>query len=288
MLGCSLALADIQIAQGRLGDAARTFESGLRWTAEHPGLRGAADMHVGLSEVLIERNDLDAAARHLQVSDELGEHAGLPQNPYRWRVATARLRAAAGRPRRAHSSCSTRRHRSTTPTSPRPCDRSPPSGRGCIWRRATSPPRSRWAADRGLGADDDLSYVREYEHVTLARMLLAQHAVEHDAGSLEKAITLLHRLLAAAEEGHRAGSAIEVLTLLATAHRARGDVAAATAALEDAVRRAEPEGYVRVFLDAGPAVAALLRDIGEHRTARATGAGRHRTRRRPLQRWHPG
>ena len=96
MLGCSLALADIQIAQGRLGDATRTFESGLRWTTEHPGLRGAADMHVGLSEVLIERNDLDAAARHLQASTELGEHAGLPQHAYRWRVATARLRHARG------------------------------------------------------------------------------------------------------------------------------------------------------------------------------------------------
>ena len=96
MLGCSLALADIQIAQGRLSDATRTFESGLRWTTEHPGLRGAADMHVGLSEVLIERNDLDAAARHLEASTELGEHAGLPQHAYRWRVATARLRRARG------------------------------------------------------------------------------------------------------------------------------------------------------------------------------------------------
>ncbi len=62
MLGCSLALADIQIAQGKLTDAKRTFDTGLRWTTEHPGLRGAADMHAGLSEVLIERNDLDAAA----------------------------------------------------------------------------------------------------------------------------------------------------------------------------------------------------------------------------------
>ena len=91
MLGCSLALADIQIALGRLSDAKRTFESGLRWTTEHPGLRGAADMHAGLSEVLIERNDLDAAARHLETSNDLGESAGLPQHAYRWRVVMARL-----------------------------------------------------------------------------------------------------------------------------------------------------------------------------------------------------
>ena len=59
-------------------------------------LRGTADMYVGMSEVLRERNDLPAATRHLLRSQELGEHIGLPQNPYRWRVAMARIREAEG------------------------------------------------------------------------------------------------------------------------------------------------------------------------------------------------
>lgn|GEM_PF-2488474 len=95
-MGCSLALADIQITQGRLQEAQRTFESALRHTAADPGLRGAADMHVGLSLLAVERNDLDTAADHLGSSAELGEHMGLPQRPYRWRVATARLHEARG------------------------------------------------------------------------------------------------------------------------------------------------------------------------------------------------
>ena len=53
-------------------------------------------MHVGLSEVLLERNELADADEHLQVSADLGEDAGLPQHPYRSRVATARLRHAHG------------------------------------------------------------------------------------------------------------------------------------------------------------------------------------------------
>ncbi len=57
---------------------------------------GRADMHVGMSELLRERNDLDAAQQHLQTSSELGEHAGLPQNAYRSRVALARIRQAQG------------------------------------------------------------------------------------------------------------------------------------------------------------------------------------------------
>ena len=55
-------------------------------------LRGTADMHVGMSEIHRERNDLPAATRYLLRSQELGEHVGLPQNPYRWRVAMARIR----------------------------------------------------------------------------------------------------------------------------------------------------------------------------------------------------
>ena len=53
-------------------------------------------MHVGLSELAIERNELDAAARHLEASADLGEHLGLPQHAYRWRVATAHLHHARG------------------------------------------------------------------------------------------------------------------------------------------------------------------------------------------------
>ena len=263
MLGCSLALADIQIAQGRLGDAARTFETGLRWTTEHPGLRGAADMHVGLSEVLIERNDLDAAARHLEAGTELGEHAGLPQNAYRRRVAMARLRHAHGDLdgalqllEEAEPLCNT--------------DFSPPVRPVAALRAREQLARGDldaalgWATEHGLTAEDDLDYVDEFAHVTFARTLLARHASEHDARSLTDALTVLNRLLSAAEDGHRTGSAIEILTLLAIAHRAGDDAPAAAAALEDALRRAEPEGYIRVFLDGGPAVVALLRSVASH------------------------
>ena len=97
-LGLFLALADILIVQGRLGEAMRTYRRGLEVAAGQAPLvlRGAADMHVGMSELLRERNDLDAAQQHLQTSTELGEHAGLPQNAYRSRVALARIRQAQG------------------------------------------------------------------------------------------------------------------------------------------------------------------------------------------------
>ena len=99
-VGCAIALADIRIEQGRLRDAMRTYERGLRLATEHRpiALRGAADMHVGMSERFLERDDLDAAVQHLVISKEMGEHLGSRQNPYRWCVAMARMRAAEGDP----------------------------------------------------------------------------------------------------------------------------------------------------------------------------------------------
>ena len=98
ILGCSVALADIRITQGRLGEAMRTYEQALQLAAEQGGpvLRGTADVHVGLSELHRERDDLHAAKQHLLKSQELGEHTGLPQHRYRWRVAMARVAEAEG------------------------------------------------------------------------------------------------------------------------------------------------------------------------------------------------
>ena len=76
----------------------RTYEQALQLAAEQPGtvLRGTADMYVGMSQIACERGDLHAAGRYLLRSQELGEHIGLLQNPYRWRVAMARIRESEG------------------------------------------------------------------------------------------------------------------------------------------------------------------------------------------------
>lgn len=98
LTGCAMGMADIRITQGRLDDAMDTYNSVLRILTEHgePGMRGVVDMHVGMSELLCERNDLDGARQHLQRSVELGGHLGFPQNPYRSRAAAARIREAEG------------------------------------------------------------------------------------------------------------------------------------------------------------------------------------------------
>lgn len=115
-----------------------------------------------------------------------------------------------------------------------------------------------WARAQSLSAQDELSYGREFEHITLARVLLAQSQSNRAEASRLDAIGLLKRLLQAAEAGERRGSAIEILVLLSLAHQAQGDIPAALVPLERALTLAESEGYVRTFVDEGPAMARLL------------------------------
>jgi LuxR family maltose regulon positive regulatory protein len=253
LLGVSLGLADIQIAQGRLADAKRTYESALVHAARQPGVRGAADMYVGLSQLLLEFNELDAAADHLRISSELGEHAGLPQHPYRWRLATARLRQALGDVDGALELLDAAERVYNSDFSPpiRPVAAVKARMQLTIGDVASA---RRWATERSLSADDQLSYVREYEHITLARAMLAD-----GRDRATETTRFLERILDAARIGQRLGSVVETLTLLAVCHAAGGDRVGAIVAVDEALELAAPEGYVRLFLDAGPALVDLLR-----------------------------
>ena len=149
--------------------------------------------------------------------------------------------------------------------------------------RAARCPRLRRRGPRlgggpGLSADDELSYLREYEHVTLARVLLARHTAAGDRDDSARGHSRCwQRLLAAAEAGGRTGTVIEILVLQALAHQADGDTPRALAHLERALSLAEPEGYVRVFAAEGPPMAVLLRHAGRPSSARApTFAARRR------------
>ncbi len=266
--GCAIALADIRITQGRLGEALRTYEQALQLGSEQSGsvLRGTADMYVGMSELHRERDDIPAATRDLLRSQELGEHTGLPQNPYRWRVAMARIREAEGDLDGALDLLNEAERLYVSDFFPnvRPI----PATRARVWvAQGRLGEALGWARQRGLFVGDDLSYLSEFEHITLARVLLAQYAVEREARLLDEATGLLERLLRAAEEGARTGSAIEILVLRALACQALGDIPVALASLQRALTLSEPEGYVRIFIDQGPAMASLLRAATKQRIA---------------------
>ena len=241
VIGCGLALADIRLAQGRLAEALAVYERGLTLATGQGGrvLRGAADMHVGISTIFLERDNIAGARQHLIQADELGEDNGLPQNAYRSRVALAAVRRAEGDLHGALELLTAAERLYVNDFSPdvRPVAAVKARVLIAAGRLAEA---ADWARASGVAVADELSYIREFEHITLARLLLAQGA--HETAFLE-------RLRTAAENGGRNGSVIEILVLMALTHRAAGDAAGAQAALGRAAAMAEPEGYVRILAD---------------------------------------
>ncbi len=265
-IGGTVILAHIAVAQGRLHEAERIYEQALQLaTAQgEPALQGTAELYLGLAELHRERGDLDSARQHLLRGKALGEQASLPGYEYLWCVVQALITEAEGDLDGALDLLNQAErlfYRSPIP------DVRPIAAlkTRVLVARGRLAEALAWVRARGLSVDDDLSYLREYEHITLARVLIARYRRDRAESAIREAVGLLERLLQAAEAGERTGSAIEILAQLALAHAAQGDVPAALVPLERTLRLAEPEGYVRIFVDEGAPMAHLLREAAARR-----------------------
>ena len=256
------ALADIRVTQGRLHEAARTFEEGLQRVQEQADLvvPGVAELLVGVADVRREQGDFEAAERHLRRAWELGERAVQPGDEARLRTVMARLEAGLGNAERALrllEEADRLRIRS-----PMPDFRPTAACRARVWlQQGRIEEAEGWARASGRSGDEPPSYLHEFEHLVLGRVLLAGGRRERSGTLLDQAWTLLSRLRRAAEEGGRTGSVLEVLVLQALILDARGDAQGAAEPLRRALELAEPEGYVRLFLDEGAPMAVLLRKV---------------------------
>ena len=261
VVGLHVTLADVRMAQGRLGEAKQAYERGLAIAQRPTGppLRGAADMHVGVGDVLREQNDLAGADERLSAGLELGEENGLPKNPYRSRVALARVRQAKGDLPGAVQLLDAAEQVFFADFSPvvTPI----PALRARVWiTLGRLEPAWGWARVAQVGIGDDLDYVGQFAHATLARLLVAD-------GRFEDALVLSDRLVWSAEDGGWAGAALDALVVQTLARHGRGDTRGAIESLGRAIELAEPEGYVRVFADEGRPMAALVGEAARRRLA---------------------
>jgi LuxR family maltose regulon positive regulatory protein len=269
-ISTTVVLADIRLALGRLHEAIGTVEQLLQFVMDQgePISPDTADLHRGLTELYLEQGNLEAAAHHLQRGKELGEKAELPVLRYRLCIAQARLNKTQADLDGALAILDEAERLYIRTPLP---DFWPISAmKARIWvAQGRLTKALEWIREQGLSPDDDLCYLRESEHITLARILIAQYQNDRNDNSIHTVMRLLDRLLQAAEEGSRMGSVIEILALLALAHAAQGNITPALVPLERALTLAEPEGYVRIFVDEGQPMAELLIRIdakdGTHR-----------------------
>jgi LuxR family maltose regulon positive regulatory protein len=88
--------------------------------------------------------------------------------------------------------------------------------------------------------------------IALAKVWLSQRETD-------KALALLDRALQSTQAVGRLGNAIHILAVQAIAYHAQGQPDQEFATLEHALELAEPDGYVRVFVDEGAPMVRLLR-----------------------------
>jgi LuxR family transcriptional regulator, maltose regulon positive regulatory protein len=258
-IAITMGLAGIKVVQGRLQEAVSLYENSIQHALEldESAMAITADLYLELSLIQIERGDLKTAEQNLLNSKELGDQAAIVDWQYRWCLAQAEVKKTQGDPNSAFELF--QKAELLFFKTPRPNLR--PVGalkaRVLIMQNKLTEAQN-WATKLSLSVDDNLTYLQEFEHITLNRILIAQYKNDSKECSFLKAMKLLKRLLEAAEEGKRVNSVIEILILQAVAYEAQGKIPLALSPLQRALSLAEPEGYVRIFVDEGIPMARLL------------------------------
>jgi LuxR family maltose regulon positive regulatory protein len=264
ILGAISNLARLRVLQGRLRAAILTFQKAEQIVPEPEALRsleGSPAYYFGMGDLLYEWNDLDAAEEQLTQGIELvgGPLAVEAEYATQGYLALARLQQAQGKHIAAIATLEAfvdlaQRRRFVAHL----MQRGIAAQAALRLRQGQRAAAIAWAEASDLHADDDLSFPREAEYLTWTRVRIAQGWSLPTAPYLDDALRLLERLLAAAEVGARMHSAIEILIVRALAYDALDDRARALSTLEQALALAEPEGYVRIFVDEGAPMASLL------------------------------
>ena len=275
-------LAGLQIYhQGELHGATRSLQQvlDLGTTPQGTQLPFTGTAHALLAEVYLEWNDLDAAAGLLDRAIELLERGGIGYGRVHTFCARARLAHARGQVEDAVQALHSAEEAVETHT---------------LWHLVVHLASRRvrfalWLNDIEAAAhwahnpQDILNceppgelpeYLREVQQISWARVHLAR-------GDAAAALATLDGLEGQAQAAGRRAQAIETALLSALAWQAQGQSAAALESLERSLSWAEPEGYVRLFLEAGPGVIRLLRQAAArgirlayaNRLLAASGAG---------------
>ncbi|MDY6878346.1 MAG: LuxR C-terminal-related transcriptional regulator [Chloroflexota bacterium] len=238
---------------GRLRAADEACREALSYLQEQGMARLPATgiLHLRMSEVLLERNDLEAAETHLSRGIELGKWSGRFDAVRNAAPALARLRQARCDASGALAAVQEAESAWGEPSSPL-------SRAGLLALKAGILVRQRALSEAARCVEEAVHLAGQDRGQTGEKVALAASRVTLAQGQPDKAVAELTQSLAAAEASGRFGVALELRILRSLALVRRGDIQEAQADLERALALAKPEGYVRIFLDEGQPMQMLL------------------------------
>jgi LuxR family transcriptional regulator, maltose regulon positive regulatory protein len=244
-------LGQVQHARGNLAAALATYRQALEEADESSQTAITGPTHVGLAQILYERDEVAAALDHATRGVTLCRQLTFTQSLATGLAVVARIRHAHGDAAAAIAAMGEAGQVELSSQVVALLNPVPSLRARLLLAQGDVSAAAQWAKAAGLSPEDEPDYPREPAYLLLARVLLAQDRPG-------PALTLLQRLLAAAASQGRVGNVIEIQALQALALTARGDHAGALGALAEAVTLACPQGYVRVFADEGAPMRAVL------------------------------
>jgi len=207
----------------------------------------------------------------------LAQRSSRPESRYRWFVASSRVAGAQADPDEALRllDLAEQHYRPGFFPAVRPI----PAMRARVWISSGNLAQaSEWARGHELSDAGEVSFLAEFDQLTLVRLAIARYRVDPGTGPLDPVVGLLDRMQDAADRSGRAGSLVEIRLLQALAHQALGHGLQALECLDQAWAGApEPEGLARIFLDEGAPMLELLREA--EREAERHGASADHARR---------
>ena len=262
-----VALAGLERLQGRLRQAEATYRSAAALIADvqlGTTLVDGAAFAVGLGDVLREQNDLGEAERYLLEGQHLmrGSVVVSADVITDGTIALARVKAAQGTADDASLLLNELLHHAQANTF---ADAMIVRTRAALAHlallRGDQDSARNWITTCGLHVDDNVAFLHEYAYLTLARVFVAQGRQDQGGPWIVDVIRLLDRWQTTAVVGNRKGSLVEILVLRALALAAQYRAAEALTVLAQVLELAGPQGYLRVFLDEGAPMYALLRSM---------------------------
>jgi LuxR family maltose regulon positive regulatory protein len=255
--GCNIAY--VLEYEGHLKQAYKIYQD-LFQLIEQNGkiLPVAGYINIDFARLLFEMNDLDEAISHLKEGIELCQRLADGRAEKIGHCLLARVQVAKGKFADAVNSIKN-------------ADSADPSPGTTFDLRGGEYPKVRlwlkekklnelesWLKESGTNIDKVPIFKTKINHTMLARVLLTLGRERSDGTYLNDAFELLEKLFGLAENNGWGSKVIETLLLKALYFQACGDMDQAITTLEKALALAEPEGFIRIFVDEGPPMAHLL------------------------------
>ncbi|HEU5381332.1 MAG TPA: LuxR C-terminal-related transcriptional regulator [Ktedonobacteraceae bacterium] len=254
-LASASAQAYLLMEQGHLHQAAERYRQLLRLATEEERQPAAlSSAYLGLGELHYDWNELDFAERSLRRGLDGEQHWEPMTALIRGSFFLARIHLARGETAEAFERLQSLEKHVLRQNLPRFL---PSIGaiRAMLFLAGDDVDQAaRWAREASLHVPDEINHLDEFPYLILAQVLAR-------TGRSDDAALLLAQLLTHAETGQRMRSVVALLVCQATVLRQQGNDVQAQQALLRALSLAEPEGSLRVFIDQGQPIQALLRSL---------------------------